>query len=130
MKTLEDILSIIDEEDIEFIRLQFADIYGNLKNVAITPGQIERVVNGRFSIEGDSIFKGTGEETLYLKPDLDTFVILPWRPKHGKVGKLICSLMTADGEPYDLCSRGILARNLKVLTDKGYDSSVSTSSAP
>jgi len=126
MKTLEDILSIIDEEDIEFIRLQFADIYGNLKNVAITPGQIERVVNGRFSIEGDSIFKGTGEETLYLKPDLDTFVILPWRPKHGKVGKLICSLMTAEGEPYDLCSRGILARNLKVLTDKGYDSYIDT----
>ena len=122
MNTLDDILNLIDEEDVEFIRLQFADIFGNLKNVAITPGQMERVAAGRFSIEGETVFGEDTEETLYLKPDLDTFVILPWRPKHGKVGKLICSVCTADGKPYELCSRSILAKNLEVLQERGLTS--------
>ena len=122
MNTLDDILNLIDEEDVEFIRLQFADIFGNLKNVAITPGQMERVAAGRFPIEGETVFGADTEETLYLKPDLDTFVILPWRPKHGKVGKLICSVCTADGKPYELCSRSILAKNLEVLQDRGLTS--------
>ncbi|MCR5279596.1 MAG: glutamine synthetase family protein [Lachnospiraceae bacterium] len=121
MNTLDDILNLIDEEGVEFIRLQFADIFGNLKNVAITPGQIERVSAGRFSIEGETVFGESADEVLYLKPDLDTFVILPWRPKHGKVGKLICSVVTADGKPYELCSRSILASNLDILKDKGYE---------
>ncbi|MBP5151497.1 MAG: glutamine synthetase [Lachnospiraceae bacterium] len=122
MNTLDDILNLIDEEDVEFIRLQFADIFGNLKNVAITPGQMERVAAGRFPIEGETVFGADTEETLYLKPDLDTFVILPWRPKHGKVGKLICSVCTADGKPYELCSRSILAKNLEVLQERGLTS--------
>ncbi|MCR4960632.1 MAG: glutamine synthetase family protein [Lachnospiraceae bacterium] len=121
MNTIDDILNLIDEEGVEFIRLQFTDIFGNLKNVAITPGQIERVAAGRFSFEGTSVFGADTEETLYLKPDLDTFVILPWRPKHGKVGKLICSVCTADGKPYSLCSRSILIKNLEILKDKGFE---------
>lgn len=121
MNTLDDILNLIDEEGVEFIRLQFADIFGNLKNVAITPGQMERVASGRFSFEGSTVFGTDSEETLYLRPDLDTFVILPWRPKHGKVGKLICSVCAADGTPYELCSRGILLKNLEVLKEKGYE---------
>ena len=108
MKTKEDILDLIDEEDVEFIRLQFADIFGNLKNVAVTPRQFERVAEGRYSFEGSAVFEGVGDVTLYLRPDLDSFVILPWRPKHGKVGKLICSVYTADGEPFELCPRNIL----------------------
>ena len=121
MNTLEDIINLIDEEGVEFIRLQFADIFGNLKNVAITPGQIERVAAGRFSFDGYMVFGEGAAETLYLKPDLDTFVILPWRPKHGKVGKLICSVCTADGKPYELCSRGILLKNLETVKESGYD---------
>ena len=121
MKTKEDILDLIDEEDVEFIRLQFADIFGNLKNVAVTPGQFERVAEGRYSFEGSAVFEGVGDVTLYLKPDLDSFVILPWRPKHGKVGKLICSVYTADGEPFELCPRNILKKNLEVLDSEHLD---------
>lgn len=121
MKTKEDILDLIDEEDVEFIRLQFADIFGNLKNVAVTPGQLERVAEGRYSFEGSAVFEGVGDVTLYLKPDLDSFVILPWRPKHGKVGKLICSVYTADGEPFELCPRNILKKNLEVLDKEHLD---------
>lgn len=121
MKNKEDILDLIDEEDVEFIRLQFADIFGNLKNVAVTPGQFERVAEGRYSFEGSAVFEGVGDVTLYLKPDLDSFVILPWRPKHGKVGKLICSVYTADGEPFELCPRNILKKNLEVLDKEHLD---------
>ncbi len=121
MNTKDDILNIIEEEDIEFIRLQFTDVFGNLKNVAVTPGQIDRVVEGRYSFEGSAVFDGLTDETLYLKPDLDTFVILPWRPKQGKVGKLLCSVYTADGKPFELCPRNILKRNLSVLDEKGMD---------
>ena len=121
MKTKEDILDLIDEEDVEFIRLQFADIFGNLKNVAVTPGQFERVAEGRYSFEGSAVFEGVGDVTLYLKPDLDSFVILPWRPKHGKVGKLICSVYTADGEPFELCPRNILKKNLEALDKEHLD---------
>ena len=121
MKTKEDILDLIDEEDVEFIRLQFADIFGNLKNVAVTPGQFERVAEGRYSFEGSAVFEGVGDVTLYLKPDLDSFVILPWRPKHGKVGKLICSVYTADDKPFELCPRNILKKNLEVLDKENLD---------
>ena len=121
MKTKDDILDLIDEEDVEFIRLQFADVFGNLKNVAVTPGQFERVAEGRYSFEGNAVFEGLGDETLYLKPDLDSFVILPWRPKQGKVGKLICSVLTADGKPFELCPRNILKKNLEVLDAQNFD---------
>ncbi|MCR4932690.1 MAG: glutamine synthetase family protein [Lachnospiraceae bacterium] len=121
MNTKEDILNMIEEEDVEFIRLQFTDVFGNLKNVAVTPGQIDRVVEGRYSFEGNAVFEGLTDETLYLKPDLDTFVILPWRPKQGKVGKLLCSVYTSDGKPFELCPRNILKRNLSVLEEKGMD---------
>lgn len=121
MNTKEDILNMIEEEDVEFIRLQFTDVFGNLKNVAVTPGQIDRVVDGRYSFEGSAVFEGLLDETLYLKPDLDTFVILPWRPKQGKVGKLLCSVYTSDGKPFELCPRNILKRNLSVFKEKGMD---------
>lgn len=121
MNTKDDILNMIEEEDIEFIRLQFTDVFGNLKNVAVTPGQIDRVVEGRYSFEGSAVFDNLTDETLYLKPDLDTFVILPWRPKQGKVGKLLCSVYTSDGKPFELCPRNILKRNLSVLEEKGMD---------
>ena len=121
MKTKEDILDLIDEEDVEFIRLQFADVLGRLKNVAVTPGQFERVAEGRYSFEGSAVFEGIGDETLYLRPDLDSFVILPWRPKQGKVGKLICSVYTAEGKPFELCPRHILKKNLEVLDGENLD---------
>ena len=121
MNTLNDILNLIDDEDVEFIRLQFADVFGNLKNVAVTPGQIERVASGRYSFEGKEVFGEEVSEILYLKPDLDSFVILPWRPKQGKVGKLICSVVTADGKPFNLCSRSVLDKTIKAIKEKGYD---------
>jgi len=122
MRTLEDILGMIDEEDVEFIRLQFTDMWGNLKNIAVTPGQIERVMNNKYSFDGSALFDGLYdyEGDFFLVPDPDTFVILPWRPQQGKVGKMICDICTAEGKPVAYSPRTILKRVIKEAKDAGY----------
>ena len=86
----EDIVRMVREQDIEFIRLQFTDIFGQLKNVAITASQIEKAVNNEIMFDGSSIegFTRINESDQYLYPDLDTFVVFPWRPQQGKVADL------------------------------------------
>ena len=85
--TKEDIIRKVKEEDVEFIRLQFTDIFGQLKNVAITASQIEKAVNNQIMFDGSSIegFVRIDESDQYLYPDLDSFTIFPWRPSHGRV---------------------------------------------
>ena len=122
MYTREDILRIIEEEDIEFIRMQFTDIFGQLKNVAITASQIERALNNEISIDGSSIegFVRIHESDQYLHPDLNTFTILPWRPQNGKVARLICDVYNPDGTPFVGDPRGVLKRMLRRAEDMGY----------
>lgn len=122
MKTWEEIRGIIEEEDVEFIRLQFTDVFGKLKNVAVTPRQLSIVIESSHRIEGRTMF-GDAEVydgDLYLKPDLETFVILPWRPQHGKVAKLICDVCYEDGRPFEMCPRYILKKTIEQITAKGY----------
>ena len=115
MKSMEDILNLIEEEDVEFIRLQFSDAFGNLKNIAVTPGQLDRVMAHQYSVNGAALFDDLCEfeEELYLYPDLDTFVILPWRPQHGKVAKIICDLYDENGVPFDQSPRAILQKVIR-----------------
>ena len=90
----EDILRIVEEEDVEFIRLQFTDIFGMIKNVAITSSQLEKALENRCTFDGAAI-EGFGGDTKYdmcLHPDLNTFEIFPWRPQQGKVARLICDV--------------------------------------
>ena len=83
--TKEDILRLVEDEDIQFIRMQFTDIFGPLKNVAITASQIQRALDNEIMMDGSSIegFVRIEESDQYLYPDLDTFAILPWRPQYG-----------------------------------------------
>lgn len=122
MKTKSDIYRMIEEEDVEFIRLQFTDVFGNLKNIAVTLGQIDKVFEGRFSIEGSAMFDGyhDPESELYLSPVLDSFVILPWRPQQGKVGKFICDVCYKDGTLYEMSPRTILTKVLDQAEEEGY----------
>ena len=92
--TKEDIFRIVEEEDVEFIRLQFTDIFGTLKNVAITSSQLEKALNNKCMFDGSSIegFVRIEESDMYLYPDLDTFTIFPWRPQQGKVESIICDI--------------------------------------
>ena len=76
--TREDIIRIVEEEDVEFIRLQFTDIRGAFKNVAITSSQLEKALDNQFMFDGASIgFVEIEESDMYLHPDLDTFAIFP-----------------------------------------------------
>ena len=121
--TKEDIIRRVKEEDIEFIRLQFTDIFGQLKNVAITASQIEKAVNNQCMFDGSSIegFVRIDESDQYLYPDLKSFRVFPWRPSHGKVARLICDVHNPDGSPFVGDPRGVLKRALKKAADLGYD---------
>lgn len=120
--TREDILTRVRDEDIHFIRLQFTDIFGQLKNVAITASQIEKALDNQVTIDGSSIegFLRIEESDMRLFPDLDTFTVLPWRPEDGRVARLICDVHTPNGKPFDGDPRRVLKRALKKAEDKGY----------
>lgn len=122
----DDIIRMVHEDDVEFIRMQFTDIFGQLKNVAITASQIEKAVNNEIMIDGSSIegFVRIQESDQYLHPDLDTFTVLPWRPQQGKVARLICDVYNPDGTPFVGDPRGALKRMLKKAADMGYSFNV------
>lgn len=120
--TKEDIIRRVMEEDIQFIRMQFTDIFGQLKNVAITASQIEKAVNNQIMIDGSSIegFVRIEESDQYLWPDLDTFSVLPWRPQYGKVARLICDVHNPNGTPFVGDPRNVLKRVLRRANDMGF----------
>jgi len=108
--TKQDILDLVAEEDVAFIRLQFTDIFGTLKNVAITPSQLSRALDGKFMFDGSAIegFVRIEESDMFLVPDLDTFTIFPWRPQQGKVARMICDVYRTDNTPYEGDPRHVL----------------------
>ena len=121
-KTKEDIVRLVREGDVSFIRMQFTDIFGQMKNVAITASQIEKAVNDEIMIDGSSIegFVRINESDQYLYPDLDTFAILPWRPQQGKVARLICDVHNPDGTPFAGDPRAVLKRAIARAERLGY----------
>ena len=121
--TKEEIIRRVQQEDIKFIRMQFTDIFGQLKNVAITASQIEKAVNNQIMFDGSSIegFVRLEESDQYLYPDLDTFVVFPWEPQQGKVARLICDVHNPDGTPFVGDPRGVLKSALKKAEAMGYD---------
>ncbi len=120
--TKEDIIRIVNEEDVEFIRLQFTDIFGQLKNVAVTRSQIDKVLDNKIMIDGSSIegFTRIHESDQYLRPDLDTFAILPWMPSTRKTARLICNVYNPDGTPFVGDPRYVLRRALDKAEKLGY----------
>lgn len=124
--TKQDIIQIVEDEDVEFIRLQFTDMFGTLKNVAITKSQLEKALNNQCMFDGSSIegFVRIEESDMYLYPDLDTFVIFPWRPQQGKVARIICDIYSPDGKPFEGDPRYILKRTLAEAAELGYQFNV------
>ncbi len=120
--TKNDIIRLAEEEDVEFIRLQFTDMFGNLKNVAITSSQLEKALNNKCMFDGSSIegFVRIEESDMYLYPDLNTFQIFPWRPQQGKVARLICDVYRPNGEPFAGDPRYILKRAIAEAEKMGY----------
>lgn len=120
--TKEDILRMVEEEDVEFIRLQFTDIFGNLKNVAITSSQLEKALDNKCMFDGSSIegFLRIEESDMYLYPDFNTLEIFPWRPQQGKVARLICDVYRPNGNPFEGDPRYVLKRAIKNAAELGY----------
>jgi len=118
----EDIFKIVEEEDVEFIRLQFTDIFGLIKNVAITSSQLEKALNNKFMFDGSCVegFARSEESDMYLYPDYNTFEIFPWRPQQGRVARLICDVYKPDGTPFEGDSRSVLKKIVKEAADMGY----------
>ena len=108
--TKEEIFAIVEEEDVEFIRLQFTDIFGTLKNIAITASQLEDAMENRILFDGSSVkgFAPIEDSDLYLHPDLSTFCIFPWRPQQGKVARFICNIHRSDGSVFGADPRAVL----------------------
>lgn len=120
--TKEDIIRLVEEEDVEFIRLQFTDMFGALKNIAITASQLEKALDNQCMFDGSSIegFVKIEESDMYLHPDLDTFELFPWRPQQGKVARLICDVHRPNGMPFEGDPRYILKTVLAQAEKLGY----------
>ncbi len=120
--TYDDVRRMVKEDDVKFIRLQFVDIFGRVKNVAITVEQLEKCLDGQIMFDGGAIegFVRIEESDMYLKPDPETFVIFPWRPQTGRVARMICDVYNADGTPFEGCPRNILKKAIKEVADMGY----------
>ena len=120
--TKKDIIRLVEEEDVEFIRLQFTDMFGTLKNVAITRTQLEKALDNQCMFDGSSIegFVRIEESDMYLHPDLDTFAIFPWRPQQGKVARVICDVYRMTGEPFEGDPRYVLKKVVKEAEELGY----------
>lgn len=120
--TKQDIIQIVEDEGVEFIRLQFTDIFGTLKNIAITASQLEKALNNQCMFDGSAIegFVRVEESDMYLYPDPDTFAIFPWRPQQGKVARIICDVYCADGTPFIGNPRYILEKQIEEAKKMGY----------
>lgn len=124
--TKEDIMQLVEENGVRFIRLQFTDIFGSLKNVAITEKQLKKALDNEIMFDGSSIdgFVRIEESDMYLRPNLDSFVIFPWRPQQGKVARLICDIYRPDGTPFDGDPRYALRRAIADAAELGYEMNV------
>jgi glutamine synthetase len=109
-----EILEAAERAGVRFLRLQFTDILGVIKNVEVPDRQFADALDGRILFDGSSIagFVRTEESDRLLQPDLDTFRIYPWSSQQsgGKVGRLICDITNPDGTPFDGCPRSVLKR--------------------
>ncbi|MFW6035555.1 MAG: type I glutamate--ammonia ligase [Halothermotrichaceae bacterium] len=123
----EDILSTAEKKNVKFIRMQFTDILGIVKNVAITVEQLEDALDNKIMFDGSSVdgYTRIHESDMYLRPDLDTFTLFPWRPKEGgTVARLMCDVYTPEGEPFSGDPRCMLKRALGEAEEMGYTMNV------
>lgn len=118
----EQVLSLVKELDIQFIRLQFTDILGTLKNVAIPVQQLEAALNRELVFEEPSSGGSSRreEKEMLLDPDPSTFGVFPWRPRSGAVGRLICNICNPDGTPSGSCPRSVLKQAVTEAALSGY----------
>ena len=123
MRTYEELLTFIEEENVEFIRLAYFDVFGRQKNIAIMAGELERAMRFGISIDGSAI-AGFGVDIrsdLFLRPDPSTLAIVPWRPTDGRVCRMFCDICYPDGTLFECDTRKILKDAVKTAAAAGVD---------
>ncbi len=122
MSAKKEITKLVEDEDVKFIRLQFTDMLGNMKNMAITDSKLPDALDNECVCDGSAIdgFVSIENSDIRLYPDLNTFAIFPWRPHQGKVARFICDVRTPEGEPIECDPRLVLKRVIKEAADMGY----------
>jgi len=123
MFTRKSILEKASAERVKFLRLQFTDTFGVLKNIAVTSDELEQVLEGRIAFDS-SVVDGIisqREQDILLVPDLSTFVVFPWRPREGSVARFICSVANPNRTPYPGCSRSVLKQVLDEAAQMNLD---------
>ncbi|ARD47761.1 type I glutamate--ammonia ligase [Sporosarcina sp. P33] len=120
--TREDIYTFVEENNVNFIRLQFTDIFGMIKNVEIPISQLDKALDNKMMFDGSSIegFVRIEESDMYLVPDLDTWMVFPWPSGTGRVARLICDVYLANGEPFSGDPRGNLKRIVEEMKELGF----------
>ena len=119
--SLNELRDFIEDEDIKFIRLAFFDVFGNQKNVAIMPQSINKLADEGISIDASSIpgYDNKVKSDIFLKPDLSTVSIVPWRPVNGRVARVFCNLVYPDGTLYENDTRAMLKQTVADAEEKG-----------
>lgn len=119
----ENVLGLVEERDVKFIRLWFTDILGQLKSFAITDAELQGALENGMGFDGSSItgFQSIEESDMIALPDPSTFQILPWRPKENAVARMICDVLVPGGEPYEGDPRYLLKRTLQRAKEMGFD---------
>lgn len=122
-KTRSDVLSLVEKHDVRFVELQFTDVLGMIKSVSLPISQIEEALDGKIMFDGSSIegFARIQESDMYLRPDYDTFTILPWLTKDGTVARLICDVYTPEGVPFAGCPRTVLKKVAADAQEQGFE---------
>lgn len=122
-KTKEEVLKIVKEQDVKFIRLWFTDILGQVKSFAITDNELKNALEDGMGFDGSSItgYQSIEESDMVALPDVNTFQILPWRPQEKKVARMICDILTPDKKPYEGDPRYVLKRALNRMKKMGFD---------
>jgi glutamine synthetase len=117
------ILEQAERERVKFLRLQFSDILGTIKNVEVPDSQFDQALSGQIMFDGSSIegFVRIEESDMLLKPDLNTFRVFPWSYASGeKVGRIICDIATPDGSPFSGCPRTTLKKVIAMAAGRGW----------
>lgn len=122
-KTKQDILKLVKENDVKFIRLWFTDILGQVKSFAITDNELEGALENGMGFDGSSItgYQDIEESDMIAMPDTDTFAILPWRPTEKAVARMICDVYNPDKTHYEGDPRYILKKALEEAKKMGFD---------
>jgi len=121
-KTKADVMKLVEENNVKFIRLWFTDILGQIKSFAITSEELEGAFEEGMGFDGSSIkgYARIDESDMIARPDPATFQLIPWRPKEKAVGRMFCDILNPDGSPYEGDPRYALKRNLERLKEHGY----------